>query len=85
MSYYYFLSKRKVLKTGIPEFWDIDTYTIYTLYAWEIKAVKKEEEMAKERENNNHNHPNNGDEVKDDPDMITMFRENVEDLEDEDP
>jgi hypothetical protein len=85
LSYFYLLSKRKVLKTDIELFWNMDTYTIYTLLKWENKAIKVEEEKMKEDKNNNGNSANNGDEVKDHPDMIDMFNENVEDLGDENP
>jgi hypothetical protein len=85
LSYYYFLSKRKVLKIGIMDYWSLDTYTLYTLFSWENKAVKKEKELAKEHEGNQQNHSNT---VKreDDPYNVDLYKKYVEDEDDdEDP
>lgn len=83
LSYFYLLSKRKVLHNDIELFWSMDTYTIYTLLGWEYKAIKVEEEKMKENDNNNNSSGNSGDKVEDHPDMISLFNENVEPLEDE--
>lgn len=83
LSYYYLLSKRKVLKVDPDTFWATDTYTIYTLLDWEQKAIKHDEEEAKANRNNQGNNQGNTTPIEDDPKQTQLFKQYIEDEEDE--
>lgn len=83
LSYYYLLSKRKVLKLNLTDFWATDTYTIYTLLDWEQKAIKHEEEEVKADRNNQGNNQGNHVPIEDDPNQTQLFKQYIEDEEDE--
>lgn len=83
LSYYYLLSKRKVLKLNLTDFWATDSYTIYTLLDWEKKAIKHDEEEAKANRKGNGNNQGNTTPIEDDPAQNQLFKQYIEDEEDE--
>ena len=72
LKHYFILTLNKTFKGSLPDFWDMDTYTTYTLVSWVNQMIETRADMMDNPEK--YGKPSNPQGVEDDPEALDFFK-----------